>query len=158
MVFCLSCDRSHWSNQIDFFSRDHTVVALDLPGHGESGMERPGWPLAGYGKDVKAVIESLGLERVVLVGHSMGGPVALETARLIPDRVLGVVGVDTLQDAESKRLDPVQAKEILAAFEADFFGTCDGFVRNRRGTLRCLTSAARPDHRFRGPAARGSPR
>jgi pimeloyl-ACP methyl ester carboxylesterase len=123
------CDRSHWSNQIDFFSRDHTVVTLDLPGHGESGMERPGWPLAAFGADVRAVIEGLGLERVVLVGHSMGGPVALDTARLIPERILGIVGVDTLHNAEWE-LDSEQAKQIVAEFEADFSGTCDGLVRD----------------------------
>lgn len=122
------CDRSHWSNQVDFFSRDHTVVTLDLPGHGESGMERPGWPLSAFGEDVKAVIEGLGLERVVLIGHSMGGAVALDAARLLPDRVLGIVGVDTLHDAVWE-LDPEQVNEIIAAFEADFFGACDGFVR-----------------------------
>lgn len=122
------CDRSYWENQVDFFSPDHTVVTLDLPGHGESGMDRPGWPLDAFASDVQAVVEGLDLPRVVLVGHSMGGPIVLDAARLIPERVLGVVAVDTLQDAEWE-LTSEQTARALAEFEADFAGTCDSLVR-----------------------------
>jgi pimeloyl-ACP methyl ester carboxylesterase len=121
------CDQTHWAEQINRFSAGRTVVTLDLPGHGRSGMEREGWPLMAFGADVAAVIDHLELERVILVGHSMGGPVALEAARLMPNRVIGVVGVDSLQDADSQT-DPDQKAAILAAFESDFEGTCARFV------------------------------
>ena len=90
-------------------------------------MEREGWPLMAFGTDVETVVEALGLDRVILVGHSMGGPVVLEAARLMPDRVIGVIGVDTLQDADH-RYDPEEVAPFLAAFENDFVGTCRGFV------------------------------
>jgi len=102
-------------------------TTIDLAGHGESGMEREGWPLMAFGADVETVVEALGLDRVILIGHSMGGPVVLEAARLMPDRVIGVVGVDTLQDADHK-YDPEEVAPFLAAFENDFVGTCRGFV------------------------------
>jgi pimeloyl-ACP methyl ester carboxylesterase len=121
------CDQTHWAEQIDRFSADRTVVTIDLPGHGKSGLGREGWPLIAFGADVAAVVDHLGLYRVILVGHSMGGPVALEAARLMPDRVIGVVGVDSLQDADY-RYDPERIEAFVAAFENDFEGTCGQFV------------------------------
>ena len=49
------------------------MVAVDLGGHGESGMGREHWTMEAFGDDVAAVVRGLGLERVILVGHSMGG-------------------------------------------------------------------------------------
>lgn len=124
------CDQSDWKNQVDAFSDRYTVVTLDLAGHGASrGKERPGWPLASFGRDVQAVVEGLDLGRVVLVGHSMGAPVALEAARRMPRRVIGIVGVDSLQNVEAK-MSPEQVRQILDRFEADFDGTCNSFVRD----------------------------
>lgn len=120
------CDQSFWAAQVPAFAATHTVVTLDLAGHGLSGVTREGWPLMAFGTDVQAVVERLGLERVILVGHSMGGPVALEAARLMPDRVLGVVAVDSLHNAEL-RYDPQQIQGLLAAFEQDFVATCGQF-------------------------------
>ena len=121
------CDQTYWTDQVASFSDDHTVVTIDLAGHGASGMDREGWPLMALGADVEAVVEALGLDPVILVGHSMGGPVVLEAARLMPDRVIGVVGVDTLQDADFK-YDPEEVAPFLAEFESDFPGTCRGLV------------------------------
>ncbi len=121
------CDQTYWTDQAAAFSETHTVVTIDLAGHGKSGIGREGWPLMAFGADVEAVVEALGLDRVILIGHSMGGPVVLEAARLMPDRVIGVVGVDTLQDADFK-YDPEQVAPFLAPFKSDFPGTCRGLV------------------------------
>jgi sigma-B regulation protein RsbQ len=120
------CDQSFWSAQVGEFSQTNTVITIDLPGHGLSGMGRDGWPMMAYGADVQAVVEHFGLDNVVVIGHSMGGPIALEAARLMPDRVIGVVAVDALHDAEAK-VDPEKAKVFIAAFEHDFVGACRRF-------------------------------
>ena len=66
--------------------------------------------------------KALGLKRVILVGHSMGGPVALLAAKRMPGTVIAVIGVDTLQNAEVKR--PEEAtKKFLESFQTDFKGT-----------------------------------
>lgn len=122
------CDRTYWDAQIPHLADRYRVVAIDLGGHGESGMEREGWPLSAYAEDVVAVVDHLGLEPVILVGHSMGGPVAIEAGALLGDRVLGVVGVDTFQNVEAK-YDPEQMAAMVGALEADFPAACDGFVR-----------------------------
>jgi pimeloyl-ACP methyl ester carboxylesterase len=76
------------------------VLAIDLPGHGEATAARDAWTVAGYGEDVAGLIRGLDLTEVVLVGHSMGGPVSLKAAALSGDRVRGIVAVDTLHNAE----------------------------------------------------------
>lgn len=123
------CNRTFWRNQLDAFAKDHRVVAIDLPGHGGSGRVREGWSVAGLGADVRAIVDALGLSGVVLVGHSLGGPVALEAARLLPGRVLAVIAVDTLQDVEFE-MPPDAVEKMAARFEADFSGTMTQAVRS----------------------------
>jgi pimeloyl-ACP methyl ester carboxylesterase len=117
------CDQTFWKAQVEEFRLANTVVTIDLPGHGLSGMDRQEWPVLAFGADVQAVVEQLDLAEVVLLGHSMGGPVALEAARLMPDRVIGVVAVDALQDADLE-WDPEQTRALVAAFENNWVGTC----------------------------------
>ncbi|MGH9318665.1 MAG: alpha/beta fold hydrolase [Vicinamibacteria bacterium] len=64
--------------------------------------------MAAFGADVRAVLEALDLRGAVLVGHSMGGPVILEAAKLTPVRVAALVPVDTLVEVERK-LTPDEA-------------------------------------------------
>jgi pimeloyl-ACP methyl ester carboxylesterase len=127
-VHCWACDRTYWREQVDVFAADHRVVTLDLAGHGESGAGRETWTVKGLAGDVQAVVEALDLERVILIGHSMGGPVSLEAARLMPGRVVGVVAVDTLHDADME-FPEEQVSQMVAGFAGDFTGTMDGFVR-----------------------------
>ena len=121
------CDRSHWTEQVAHFAPTHQVVTLDLPGHGASGKNRREWTLQAYGEDVRAVVKALDLRRVVLIGHSMGGPVVLEAARRMPDRVVAVIGVDTFHDVE-RRMDTKQADDFLARWRKDFPGTLHEMV------------------------------
>src|SRR5207237_10621616 len=115
-------DREYWKHQADAFAGDYRVVTLDQAGHGESGKDRKVWSAGGLAGDVEAVVKALGLKRVILVGHSMGGPVALLAAKRMPGTVVAVIGVDTLQNAEFKMPEEM-TKKFLAAFEADFKGT-----------------------------------
>ncbi|UCG50839.1 MAG: alpha/beta hydrolase [Candidatus Latescibacterota bacterium] len=127
-VHCWCCDRSYWKHQLAYFAERHRVVAIDLAGHGESGMERSEWTVQAFAKDVVAVVKKLDLDRVILIGHSMGGPVNLEAARRMPERIIGLVGVDTYQDFE-RHLPEAQREQFLAAFKTDFEATTKGFVR-----------------------------
>lgn len=116
------CDREHWKNQVDAFAGDYRVVAFDQAGHGESGKDRKAWTVDGLGGDVGAVVKALGLKRVILVGHSMGGPVALAAARRLTGTAVAVVGIDTLHDVEFRRDEAATAK-FLEPLEKDFKGT-----------------------------------
>lgn len=114
------CNRSFWEPQLDQFAGTHRVVALDLAGHGESTTgRRKEWTMAAFGGDVAAVVKHLQLKRVVIVGHSMGGPVMLEAAALLPEEVVGLVGVDTFGDPD-EQYTPEQMAEFRKPFDADF--------------------------------------
>ncbi len=70
------------------------VLAVDLPGHGLSDLEAP-FTFARAAEAVLAAVEHAGLSSPVLVGHSMGGPVAVETAAAAPERFSRLVAVAT---------------------------------------------------------------
>ncbi len=70
------------------------VYAPDLPGHGRSGgVGRQ--TIAGYAGDIRDLLDTLSLERVVLGGHSMGGAIALQLALDAPERIIGLVLIST---------------------------------------------------------------
>ncbi|HEV3143011.1 MAG TPA: alpha/beta hydrolase [Gemmataceae bacterium] len=115
-------DREYWKHQVGAFATDYRIVALDQAGHGESGKDRKVWSAAGLAGDVEAVVKELGLKRVILVGHSMGGQIALLAAKRMPGTVVAVIGADTLQNAEFEMPEEVK-KQFMEAFEKDFKGT-----------------------------------
>jgi pimeloyl-ACP methyl ester carboxylesterase len=121
-------DRSYWAQQVDHFSDSYRVVAVDLAGHGASGVDRVDWRIDLFADDVIAVLDELALETVVLVGHSLGGPVVLEAA-LRSDRVIGVVGVDTFFDAW-KTMTEETLSEFLAPLRDDFRQGTRDWVRS----------------------------
>ncbi|MGE3540785.1 MAG: alpha/beta fold hydrolase [Candidatus Tectimicrobiota bacterium] len=121
------CNRSYWDKQVKHFAQRYTVVLLDLAGHGASGRQRHAYTLPLFGQDVVAVVEHLDLHQVVLIGHSMGGPVIVEAARCLPTRLLGLIGADTWWDIAQQR-SPAQVAERLAPFRADFVEAAQRFV------------------------------
>ena len=126
-IHCWACNRSFWENQVAEFSKTHRVVTIDLPGHGESGQGRKNWSIESYGDDVKAVVTKLDLKRVVLVGSSMGGSIALEATKRMPDRVVAIVPVDTLQNVESK-IPPEQLDAVFKQMSADYKTATTGLM------------------------------
>ena len=92
------CDKTYWREQVPALSDSFTVVTVDLAGHGASGLGRTDYTMPAFGSDVAAVVAALDLHNVYLIGHSMGGSVVVEAARLLQDRVVGIIGIDTLQE------------------------------------------------------------
>ncbi len=119
-VHCWTCNRGNWDQQVEYFKGRNQVVRIDLAGHGESGKERKDYTIEAFGGDVAAVVEKLGLKKVILIGHSMGGPVSVEAAKRLGDRVVGVVGVDTFYTAFQIPKDPQKAKEMVSGFMKPF--------------------------------------
>ncbi len=121
-------ERSFWDGQLGAFADRHRVVALDLPGHGESGQVRKKWGLPEFGADVRAVVEAEKLKKVVLFGNSLGGPAAVEAALLLPGRAIGVVGVDTFQGLD-EGIDAAAMKQRAEAFRKDYPGALKQMIR-----------------------------
>jgi pimeloyl-ACP methyl ester carboxylesterase len=121
-------DANYWNAQFDPLKAKYTVVAVDLAGHGGSTSSRKDWSMGNYGEDVATVARMIPNQQIILVGHSMGGTVALEAARRIGDRVIGIIVVDALK---SVGLPPTPQPEIdkrVAPFRADFIGSVRKYV------------------------------
>lgn len=123
-----SCDARYWRAQVPYFSKKNRVVILDLAGHGHSGATRSQYSMKAFGEDVRAVTEAAGSRSVILIGHSMGGSVIAEAARLMPNKVLGLIGVDTLENIEYP-MTREELNQMIASLEKDFQAGSREFVK-----------------------------
>lgn len=124
-----TCQRRHWQALLANPPADVTLLAVDLPGHGDArDVTVSPWSVAAL---AEALAEALGeVENPLLVGHSMGGAVAMELARR--KAVKGVVLVDTFVIPYGD-LDEDGAKGIEGAFYADFPAAIANLVANNAG-------------------------
>lgn len=117
-----SCDSNYWREQIPGLEKKYTVVTVDLAGHGGTDANRNEWTMARFGQDVAAAVAAVPNQKLILVGHSMGGPVAIEAARLLKSRVIGIIGVDTFKSIGAPPPSKAQVDSIVKKFEGDFIG------------------------------------
>ncbi len=78
--------RRSWARLLSLLVQDFTVIAPDLLGHGDSAKPRGDYSLGGHAGRLRDLLDLLGAERVTLVGHSLGGGVAMHFAWLFPQR------------------------------------------------------------------------
>jgi pimeloyl-ACP methyl ester carboxylesterase len=114
-----SCDSRYWYQQIPYFSKKYQVVVVDLAGHGNSGSGRATYTMESFGQDVVAVLKAIDAKKAILAGHSMGGAVILQAARIAPDRIIGLIGVDTFQDL-GRRWSEQEIHDFYDPLAADF--------------------------------------
>jgi pimeloyl-ACP methyl ester carboxylesterase len=84
------CDSGDWSATFDCLPDEAHIVALDFQGHGQSEVPTRSMTLGDLARDALQLIDQLSLESVVLVGHSLGGMVAMAAASQC-DRIAGLV-------------------------------------------------------------------
>jgi pimeloyl-ACP methyl ester carboxylesterase len=121
-----TCDNSYWAEQLPVFAEKYRVIAVDLAGHGDSGLGRENYSMQSFGADVAAAVGDEG--QLVLVGHSMGGPVILQAALLLGDRVKGLVAVDTLQGVAPPITSEEQIQAQVAPLEQDYDAVAGQFL------------------------------
>ena len=144
VILCIhgGAAHAHW---FDFFARsviaDHHVLALNLRGHGDSEwMRPPAYTYELYVSDMAEVIERLGLQDFVLVGHSMGGLVSLLYQATHQGRARGLIVVDS-----NMRMSDTRAGVLrdIGARHGTRYATHEEFVRNFR--LRPAGTTAAPE-------------
>lgn len=120
-VHSLAGTTEHWAAQLEYLRPIWRAIALDLRGHGQSEAPRDGdYALAAVAGDVAAVADALGLERFALVGHSMGGGVALTYAGAHPQRVTRLLLVDPIGDGgqvPAEEIEPFLRQLETEAYE-----------------------------------------
>ncbi len=129
-VHCWTCNHEFWRPQIEYFSKKHKVVWLDLAGHGLSNSNRQEYTMLSFGEDVAAVVNQIDSDNVILVGHSMGGPVAIEVAKLLGDKVIGIVGVDTFYTPFEYPKSEAEINGFMKQFNDDFRVSSEQLVRS----------------------------
>ena len=126
-VHCWCCDQGYWREQVDTFSQEYKVITIDLAGHGKSGKERDDYTLQAFGMDVASVVKHLELDRIILIGHSMGGGVIIAAAHQLKQQTLALIGVDTYQGFQYEMSDSM-IRQFVQPFRQDFYHTTIGFV------------------------------
>ncbi|MDO5102609.1 MAG: acetoin dehydrogenase dihydrolipoyllysine-residue acetyltransferase subunit [Lautropia sp.] len=118
-------DLNSWLFNLDELARDHRVIAVDLPGHGGSGIALPDAPdVPGLAAFMLRFLDEIGIERTSILAHSMGGAIGAQMALLAPQRIdklalvspcglaagINMAFIDGFIDAPSRRaMKPVLA-------------------------------------------------
>lgn len=152
LVHCLDCNLHYWDVVAADLARDHRVIRLDLAGNGGSGSNRKTWSIENFVADIRAVSNAAGVDRFTLVGHSMSGTIALETARQLGERVTGVVPIDSVLDVDAHLPAELRAK-ILADLRADY----RGFIEKQFPSLLPTNPDPKVVARVEGDALAGDP-
>jgi pimeloyl-ACP methyl ester carboxylesterase len=125
-VHSLAGNTGHWSAQLEHLRSSRRAVAFDLRGHGRSEPSRSGYAIDSVADDVGAVADALGLERFALVGHSMGGGVALSFAGAHPERVDRLLLLDAIGDGS--QMSTAQMQPFLDGLDSPAYQeTIEGY-------------------------------
>jgi pimeloyl-ACP methyl ester carboxylesterase len=89
-----TCNLTFWREQVPAFEDKIRMILVDLPGHGQSDKPKVDYTMNFFARAIDAVLKDAGVEKAVLVGHSMGTPVARQYYRLFPNKAVALVAVD----------------------------------------------------------------
>ena len=98
-VHGFGCNGSHFRLQQQHFAASTRTVAVDLRGHGASDAPLQDYGPIGFADDLRWLCDHLGLERPIVVGHSMGGNIALKLAARAPDFVKAIALNDKVDES-----------------------------------------------------------
>jgi len=153
LVHCYTCSLAYWRRIEPLLRRDHRVIAVDLLGHGDSEKPHDGYSMEHQADTIAQALDALDAQPVLAVGQSLGGPVSTALAQRHPDRVRGLVIMDSASRREFVDLplaarmatapvigpalervvpDGTIRKELGKAF-ADGFDVPDEFVEDVKG-------------------------
>jgi pimeloyl-ACP methyl ester carboxylesterase len=113
LVHCYTCSMAYWQRLEPLLARDHRVIAVDLLGHGDSEMPEDGYSMEHQADTIAQALDQLDAEPVLAVGQSLGGPVSVALAERHPDRVRGLVIMDSSSRSEYVDL-PLTARVATA--------------------------------------------
>ncbi|HEY5269071.1 MAG TPA: alpha/beta hydrolase [Anaerolineales bacterium] len=110
-------DHTIWNPVVPLLENDFDLILPDLRGFGESGTPTPHYSMDDFAADLIGLLDQLGIQKAAIVGHSMGGYVALAFARCHPSRLrgLGLVASQALPDAPEKKEGRYQEAEHILA-------------------------------------------
>ena len=99
LLHCFACSLRWWDSMIPLLARDHRVIRVDLLGHGGSAKPQSGYAIPEQGSLVAAALGRLDVQGAVVVGHSLGGAVAVAVAEQASELVDRIVLIDEAPDS-----------------------------------------------------------
>ncbi len=123
-------DGTYWKQQVEYFSKNYNVFAIDLPGFGKSKAERTNWTVEEYANDVTAFIDTMNLKNVIVIGHSMAGEIMLQTALTNNSPIVGIVGIDNFKliDVAFTPEQTKQMTDFIILLEKDFKNSAPAYA------------------------------
>jgi pimeloyl-ACP methyl ester carboxylesterase len=142
-VHGLSGSWQNWLEQLPAFARDHRVIAMDLPGFGESEMPAEKISIAGYARWLDALLDELGVGVTAVVGNSMGGFIGAELAIQFPPRVerlvlVSAAGLTVEHQRHDRALAVLRTLDKRLAAYAGWVGTRSDVLMRRRRMRRAV--------------------
>ncbi len=132
-----ACDMTTWRFQVPAFADKTRVILIDLPGHGHSDKPKVDYSMDLCARSIDAVLKEAGVEKAVLVGHSLGVPVVRQFWRLYPDKTIALIAVDGMivplpfsgSKKQMKDMEGEGYKEVMLKFADMTFGNLSAELR-----------------------------
>jgi pimeloyl-ACP methyl ester carboxylesterase len=137
-----TCDLTFWRGQAPVY-RNRRSLLIDLPGHGQSDKPNVAYPMEFFARGIEAVLRDAGVERAVLVGHSLGGPIAYSFIRLFPEQVKALVLVDATVSAVADKASYLAAQQVRYQQKAENLSGAMG-EKNFLAAVNSMFSAKTP--------------
>jgi pimeloyl-ACP methyl ester carboxylesterase len=122
-------NKEYWANQLAYFKNKYRVIALDLPGHGQTPPGSAPPTIEEFARMVESVISDAKVDSVILIGHSMSGNINLHVYDKIPQKIIGFIGIDNLQELghESTPGEAAQTRQFFDTLRKDYKNVAAGF-------------------------------
>ena len=140
LVHGWGCRMGHWRDSIPDLAKRNRVIAIDLPGHGESDKPETAYNMDLFANAIDAVLRDAKVDKAVVAGHSMGTPVARQFYRKYPQKTLAIIIVDGglrpfgTKEMREQFLAMVRApnyKEAVAQMSGQMTGTLSAADKER---------------------------
>ena len=128
----------NWAHLVDTLDTGHRVLAPDLIGHGASAKPMGDYSLGAHAATLRDLLDRLGIDRVTLVGHSLGGGIALQFCYLFPDRVERLVLVSS--GGLGRSVSPLLRSATLPGADWVLALAASGWVRARADAVGATLS------------------
>lgn len=131
-------NKKMWTEYVDLFLEKHRVITIDLLGHGESDSLGYVHEMEENANAVNEVLENLKIEKAIILGHSMGGYVALAFAELFPQKIQKLVLLNSTskEDSAEKKLNRTRAIKAVKQNYVNFVSLAIANLFSENNRLR----------------------
>jgi sigma-B regulation protein RsbQ len=145
---------TYWRDQVDRFKSRYRILNLDLAGHGNSGKDRVQWTAESFARDITTILAKEKINNAILVGHSLGADIALEVRDEAPEKIIGIIAIETFRDVDFYITEDFVdgLKSELNKFKRNYPEMADEFARrNIRSDNRAVINRIVTDYKQADP-------